>query len=138
MNCRIISHLESHLQGFHIPPYIDMIDLQIFMVKEMEEDIAHGLKIIYHQGEDHESKDTETLCIEMTIKQEKWMVICWYKHHTNMSEHVMGELSKVADKALIQYIFITIIGDLNNNLLLPTFEVNKHLLHEFTCNEKIL
>ncbi len=40
----------------------------------------------------------------------------------------MGELSKVADKALIQYNFITIIGDLNNNLLLPTCEVNKHLM----------
>ncbi len=40
----------------------------------------------------------------------------------------MGELSKVADKALIQHIFITIIGDLNNNLLLPKCEVNKHLI----------
>ncbi len=37
----------------------------------------------------------------------------------------MGELSKVADIALIQYNFITIIGDQNNNLLLPKCEVNK-------------
>ncbi len=36
-----------------------------------------------------------------------------------MSEHFMGERTKVADKALIQYNFVNIIGDLNNNLLLP-------------------
>ncbi len=51
-----------------------------------------------------------------------------YNPHTNMSEHFMGELSKAANKALIQYKFIAIIGDLNNNLLLPKCEVNKHLI----------
>ncbi len=45
-----------------------------------------------------------------------------------MSEHFMGELSKAANKALIQYKYIAIIGDLNNNLLLPKCEVNKHLI----------
>ncbi len=55
------------------------------------------------------------------------MVICCYNTHTNMSEHFMGERGKVADKALIKYNFITIIGDLNNNSLLPKCEVNKHL-----------
>ncbi len=70
----------------------------------------------------------------MTIKQEKWMVICCYNPHANMSEHFMGKLSKVADKALIQHNFIDIIGDLNNNLLLPKCEVNKHLIDSMIMN----
>ncbi len=44
-----------------------------------------------------------------------------------MSESYMKELSTLVDKSLIQYKFITVIGDLNN-LLLKKCDVNKHLL----------
>ncbi len=44
---------ESYLQSFHIYiEHIDMIDLQMFVVKEMEEGLSYGLKVIFHQGED--------------------------------------------------------------------------------------
>ncbi len=40
----------------------------------------------------------------------------------------MSELTTIVDKGLLDYDFITIIGDLNNNLLVTKSGVNKHLI----------
>ena len=71
---------------------------------------------------------TNTPRIEMNIKQEKWLIICGYNPHTKHSESFMRELSVVVDKAMTQYKFVTVIGDLNNNLLQPKGTINKHLI----------
>ncbi len=76
---------------------------------------------------DQESPNAETLCIELNVKYEKWLIICCYNPNSSMSESYMKKLSTLVDKSLTQYKFITVI-DLNNNLLLEKCDVNKHVL----------
>ncbi len=61
-------------------------------------------------------------CIELNVKNEKQLIICSYNPHYNYSDTFMSELTTIVDKGLLDYDFITIIGDLNNNLLVTKSE----------------
>ncbi len=73
---------ESHLQGFHIPQYRTYRHDRPPNLNGKRD--GRGLitlvkgNISSRRRPEFESKDAVTLCIEMSIKAEKWMVICCY------------------------------------------------------------
>ncbi len=123
---------ESHLQDFSIPQY------RTYHHDRPPNLCGNGTGgglITWVRGDmpsrrrpDLESENAETLCIDLNVKHEKWLIICCYNPHSSMTESYMKEFSTLVDKSLTQYKFITVIGDLNNNLLLKKCDVNKHLL----------
>ena len=109
------------IENYQFPPY------------RRDRNSKGGGKIVYvKQGliskrlKSFESKNIETICIELTISKKKWCILFAYRPPNFDKKSFFGEISNSLCLMVNKYENIRIAGDLNINLLDPKSDTANH------------
>ena len=118
-----------HIDGYQYPP----------LRRDREQKKANsfgGGKLVYiKEGfickriSEFETKTSETICIELSLRNKKWFIMFGYRPESIKREIFFEEVNLTLSKAINKYENILFIGDLNIDLNIPNHD-KKHFLQD--------
>ena len=131
------SFLQSQfvIDGFSAPYRLDHNCLGGGLILLVKEDIPSNLLTI-------EEKTTESFCVELNLRNSKWLVNCSYNPHKNSIENHLDRISKSLDLLSSDYEKMIFLGDFNvteDEHYIKSFCKNyglKNLIRQPTCPQK--
>ena len=78
---------------------------------------------------EYETPTSETICIELSLKNKKWFVMFGYRPESINRDIFFEEINTTLSKAINKYDNILFIGDLNIDLSIPNHD-KKHFLQD--------
>ena len=81
--------------------------------------------LITKRLENLETKLSETICLELTVSNKKWLVLLAYRPPQENNKHLFfSELNETISKAVNSYKNLIVIGDLNIDVSDPIKDGN--------------
>jgi len=139
---------QFYIEGYHYPPF------RRDRVQRPNSTHFGGGKIVYVKEDlicdrldKYETEHAETICLDLTIQERKWFIIFAYRPESIDRKLFFDEMNKSLSKAVNDYEYLVVAGDLNiemdkarstdrHNLLselCATFNL-KNIVKGITCN----
>ena len=124
---------QFHLEGYTYPPF--RRDRE---TKNKKNSYGGGKMVFIKQGlickrlTTLETDTAETICIELTIKKNKWFIMFGYRPESIDRNLFFQEVNNKLTQAISKYENIILIGDLNIDLKIPNNDKHNYL-HDL-CN----
>ena len=110
------------IEGYHFPPF------------RKDKNISSGGKIVFIREnlivkrlKDFESSLIESICMELTVSNKKWFLLFAYRPPRYDRKLFFDEIIKCLSKGINKYDNISLIGDLNIDLLDPSKDIGNYL-----------
>ena len=84
---------------------------------------------IAKQRKNFETKNAETICLELTIVKKKWSILFDYRPRNTDKEEFFDKISVNLNKILGKHDNIILAGDLNIDELRPCSDSSKNLIY---------
>ena len=124
---RLDSSFPNHqfkIEGYQFPP------------PKRDRNSKGGGKMVFVRGfivketKNFETKNTETICLELTIVKRKWCILFAYRPTNTDNKEIFDEISVSVNKILGKYDNIILAGDLNIDELRPCSDSSKNHLFD--------
>ena len=108
-----------HIDGYQYPPH------RRDRPQKTQNSFAGGKIVYIREGfiskrmSEYETKTSETICLELSLKSKKWFIMFGYRPESISRDLFFEEINLTLSKAMDKYQNILFIGDLNIDLNLP-------------------
>ena len=108
-----------HIDGYQYPPH------RRDRPQKTQNSFAGGKIVYIREGfiskrmSEYETKTSETICLELSLKNKKWFIMFGYRPESISRDLFFEEINLTLSKAMDKYQNILFIGDLNIDLNLP-------------------